>query len=119
MKPPIIVDNRGDVGILKSVESAEKSLEPIDVLNSEYVIYDSEGRLLKASVEEKKVSSVFGVPVHRESVVLSPVDQEPAHEDDLRRVLIRFLGKVSKSTEALEDYSLEQLIDRAREFGGE
>ncbi len=43
---PIIVDNYGDVLVFKSVDDALVYLEPIDVLNNEYIAFDAEGRLL-------------------------------------------------------------------------
>ena len=47
MKPPIIIDEHGDVEVYNSVEEAAMNLEAIDVENNEYIAYDSEGRLLR------------------------------------------------------------------------
>lgn len=46
MKPPIIVNEHGDVMIFASKSSAEIYLETIDVENGEYQAYDSEGTQL-------------------------------------------------------------------------
>ncbi len=46
MTPPIVIDENGDVSLYRSVEAAARALEPIDVKNSEYVAYDSEGFVL-------------------------------------------------------------------------
>lgn len=48
INPPVIADNHGDLLIFESVSKAEAYIEAIDVLNNEYVLYDSEGRLLDA-----------------------------------------------------------------------
>ena len=46
MTPPIIVNENGDVTLYQSAETAARALEPIDVKNNEYVVYDSEGFVL-------------------------------------------------------------------------
>ena len=46
VKPPVVIDENGDVSLYWSVEAAARALEPIDVKNSEYVAYDSEGFVL-------------------------------------------------------------------------
>ena len=41
MRPPIVIDEHGDISIFPSVEAAARYMEPIDVRNNEYVAYDS------------------------------------------------------------------------------
>lgn len=48
MKPPIIVDEHGDIEAYASLEEAALAMEPIDVSNGEYCIYDSTGDVLCA-----------------------------------------------------------------------
>ena len=40
MKPPIIVSEHGDLAFYDCVDDAELELEPIDVENDEYVVFD-------------------------------------------------------------------------------
>ncbi|MUV14522.1 hypothetical protein [Noviluteimonas gilva] len=56
MRPPIIIDEHGDVSVFESVEAAARYIEPIDVRNNEYVAYDSAGYLLRLVPTEPRVS---------------------------------------------------------------
>jgi hypothetical protein len=53
--PPVVVDERGDVTLYRSIESAAFALEPIDVQNGEYVAYDSEGFILTLECQGPRV----------------------------------------------------------------
>ena len=57
MRPPIIVDNFGDVMFFESAHTAERYLEAIDVEHGEYVAYDSEGRLLQLTTSKDRVAA--------------------------------------------------------------
>ena len=46
MTPPIVIDENGDITLYQSAEAAGCALEPVDVQNGEYVVYDSEGFIL-------------------------------------------------------------------------
>jgi hypothetical protein len=104
MKPPIIVDNFGDTMIFESVEKAEKYIEPMDVINEEYVAYDSEGRLLQLIAE---------LPLH---VVLLAAESEPYHAHELRRLLADFFERIGISTNWLERASLHDLVMKGLEY---
>ncbi len=55
--PPIFVvptDGGGDLFVYFSVREAEGDLEPIDVANDEYQLFDVEGRELLASVKGRR-----------------------------------------------------------------
>ena len=41
MLAPIVIDEHGDVSFYPDVALAARALEPIDVLNNEYIAYDS------------------------------------------------------------------------------
>lgn len=108
MQPPIIVDNRGDVLIFDSVGKAERYLEPIDIRNQEYVIYDSEGHRLAGVVEKHFLA---------ERVKLLPASETGMAADELRRVLIGFLEQVgSRQERPLAESSLEGLLKEALRF---
>lgn len=105
MKPPIIVNNRGDVGIFETIEAAERYLEPIDIRHGEYVILDSEGRQLEGVIATRLLN---------EFVKLQPAPKSGADPEALRQVLIGFLSRVDNLPEdALSLRSLPQLITDA------
>lgn len=59
MKTPIVVYENGDVSLFDSVESAEQALEPLDVANSEYRIFDGDGNELNGSTEQTPAKGLF------------------------------------------------------------
>ena len=101
-KPPIIADNRGDLCVFETVAQAESYMEPVDVRNGEYVVFDSEGRLLVPVVASNG---------NRERTVLKSAESVPAHEKALRDALVRFLAKTRSASPSPEKMSLAQLLD--------
>jgi len=101
-KPPIIADNRGDLCVFETVAQAESYMEPVDVRNGEYVVFDSEGRLLVPVVASNG---------NRERTVLKSAESIPAHEKALRDALVRFLAKTRSASPSPEKMSLAQLLD--------
>jgi len=75
MRPPIVIDEHGDISLSPSVEAAARYIEPIDVRNNEYVVYDSTGYLLQLVPTEPVVS----IPDYR-----SELPQEDQLEQALR-----------------------------------
>jgi hypothetical protein len=108
LKPPIIVDNYGDMMVFESLTKAESYLEPIDIRNGEYIVFDSGGHILKQSV----IKDFKG----RERVALTLEQDYKWEGDKLKTVLIRFLSQVLKSNQSLETLSLEQLVEMIIEF---
>jgi hypothetical protein len=103
MKPPIIVYEPGDASIFESVGSAEAYLEPIDVKNNEYVAYDSEGRLLRLSATNFKVT-------------IASAEPEATHMLELRKILSDFLAHKGAPQEWLQIASLQELVTKALEY---
>lgn len=104
IKPPIIVDERGDTKVYKSIEDAEMDLEVIDVQNGEYVAYDSEGRLLTV------------IPISPYRVAIASTEQEPNHIDELHAILFRFLLHLGFSADWLKRASLQDLVVQASKY---
>lgn len=101
MKAPIIVEERGgDMTFFDSVTKAEQSLEAIDVENGEYVVYDSEGRLLELRTISKK------------RVVIQPAEAEPMHANELSTKLIRCFSRMGFSAGNFDHATLEMLIGK-------
>lgn len=107
MQPPIIVDGEGDVLLFDSVKKAEQYLEPIDVRNNRYVVYDAEGRILRGEI----VRQFLAVRVK-----LVPVSEAGAATAALRHVLIEFLRRTGGSSRKLEELSLQELFSEMMRF---
>ena len=113
MKAPIIVNEHGDVSIFESVEYAEQYLEPIDVKNEEYVVYDSKGHLLQLSVSQKELLSIFGGIELIEAVRISPVGSGSGSSSELRKLLIKFFRETKTGVEKSDLLSLRELVDES------
>jgi hypothetical protein len=104
MKPPITIDDHGDINIFETIEEAEKYVEPIDARRGDFVAYDSEGRLLRSQIVKR---GLLGPRVK-----LEPTETVPKHASALRARLIGFLSKLGESRPLLEADSLDGLITR-------
>lgn len=100
MRPPIIVNEHGDVQIFEVVGHAEIALEAIDVRNDEYAAYDSDGRRLAITVCDRD-----------DQVRISGDENSVTGRDELKTVLSVFLMRTGDS-EAVKEMSLQELIER-------
>jgi hypothetical protein len=103
MKPPIFVDENGDTAVFLKVEDAEVYLEPIDVENEEYVAYDSEGTLLELLPTKPRITIRSTSP---------PRMCVP----ELRQALCGMLSYSGVSEDWLKDASLEEIVEKAKDF---
>lgn len=104
MNPPLIVLEGRDVGLFASEEALTLKLEPPDVREGVYTVFDSRGRRVELGVEAGDL----------EAVLVTSIELEPAHEDELRAGLIS--GLVAGFGEApgnLERLPLSELVDLA------
>jgi len=83
-------------------------MEPVDVKNKEYVVFDSQGRLLEALVS--------GIGKGRERVVLRSSDQAPKHQSELRDTLINYLSETGELKAKLEACRLDELVKKGLRF---
>jgi len=106
MNPPIVVVS-DDVDVFETVSDAARNLEAVDVRKGKLRIYDRDGRPIRALIRKRLLAEVVEL---EESNDLPRVDE-------LRDVLIRFLG-VSEQTpkSTLEAFSLNELLDRAMKY---
>lgn len=105
-RPPIILDENGDILMYASVEDACHKLEAIDVLDGAYMLFDSEGFRLDAEVSGYDV------------VGMSVVSDEP-QRDDLALRLRRFVVAVGPDRIGLPDAEsapLDRLIPAVFSF---
>jgi hypothetical protein len=109
MKPPIIIDENGSLDFFKSVDDAERYLEPIDVRNQEYIAYDSEGRRLELRVEEEVCAGLLGLGRSTtERVRITQLEEVPTHAEELKKTLRASLQKLGVPLESL--HSLCDLV---------
>jgi hypothetical protein len=111
MKPPIIVDAKGDLLVFDSVETMLTYLEAIDVRNQEYTAYDSEGRLLQLGVAKTRV--FFGLLEGHEVVSLESEEATPSHASELRACVSDFLIRVGVDRAWVAQASQSQLVEKA------
>lgn len=97
MRPPIVIDEHGDISFFLSVEAAARYIEPIDVRNNEYVAYDSAGFLLQLVATEPVVS----IPGYLSDI---------PHQEQLAQTLRSFLDRSSSAKMPAEATSLEGLL---------
>lgn len=98
IRPPIIVDARGDLLVFHSVNAAERELSPSDIREGHYpVAYDADGRKLRIEVKvrERKILGLF--PDVKEWVEVAAVEHIPTHEQTLREFLLRFIRPTGAS----------------------
>lgn len=85
VKPPIILYNWGDVEVFASVDQLEQHLEPIDIENGEYLLFDSEARILEVLV------------VGETKVVVRPATSESRFQAQLTHMLSWFLKRAKNA----------------------
>ncbi len=99
MKPPIYLDNRGDVWIFPDVGAALAWVEPVDVKNSEYRAYDADGRRISLFV--------------RGGEVAYSVEAEPEHVTELESCLRKFFKADPKAPDVR---TLAELVAISRNY---
>jgi hypothetical protein len=104
MEMPIIVHNKGDVLVFETVEAAQGYIEPVDVINNEYVAYDNDGRLLRISVASKN------------KILIKQDETMPTHAQELSRVLKYFFERIGVDPTWLKQASLQDLIVKSLDY---
>ncbi|TWU06727.1 hypothetical protein CA54_51260 [Symmachiella macrocystis] len=112
VKPPIILYENGNVEFFGNLSDVICYVEPIDILNHEYVIYDSEGRIITLEVVNDR--SAYGY-YNLERVVLK--SEGELLPKQLRENLIPFFARVLKD-EGMSSKPLEELIHIGIDFFG-
>jgi len=86
MKPPVILDNRGDLLVFENSGEALAYAEAVDVEDGEYEAFDSEGRMLT-------LGTTPGGRYGRKRVVILDAEEQPLHQEELRVKLLSFLRR--------------------------
>jgi hypothetical protein len=90
MKPPIILDNRGDLSVFQDPEEALAYAEVVDVEAGEYKAFDAEGRLLTLGTGP-------GGRYGNKKVIIVGVEERPDHQQELRNTLVDFMRRAGAS----------------------
>ena len=115
---PVIVDDNGDVDFFASIEDAELYLEPWAV-EEDFIVYDSEGRLLELRVERRESPFFFGLSkTVVDHVVIEAVEDQPNHAPQLRATLLTFLERVGISLDNSHVLPIRELVRRGVEHVG-
>jgi hypothetical protein len=96
--PPIIINQKGDIELRETISDAELELEPIDVANNEYTVFDSRGLVLVPIICDDRI--------HVRLVESSPPELRPSELEHILRDLFSDLGEERTS---IPDHELQQL----------
>lgn len=115
MRAPIIVTEDGELEFFRSAARLAQHCEPIGVQEGPILAFDSEGRRLRVFTREYDRPVLFGTfKVRDERVEVEAEEEEPTHADELRRVLVEFLGgRGLLPVESAEGTPLQALLERA------
>lgn len=116
MREPIVVSENGDINIFDSWAAARTSMEPADVRNNEYMVFDADGCRLSLTIETRR-RRVFGVfSVALEEVVLESVDEDPRHRETLSLLLRGYLKNIGCAIPGGQDLPLEDLLSEVARY---
>jgi hypothetical protein len=80
VKPPIVVSEPGNIDLFKSVQEAERYLEPPNVEDGETIVHDSEGRRLSLEIVEEPSIKLLGLAINSiEKVRIGREESLPIH----------------------------------------
>jgi len=100
MKLPIILSNFGDVLVFATIARAIQYIEPIDVVNREYVAFDGEGRILEITY-----SKMGGISIE-------PGEDTPSHAEDLQAILRAFFRAIGLDEAWITTAQLAELVEK-------
>jgi hypothetical protein len=95
LKPPIVIDARGDLLVFASQAAAERELSPEDIRAGAYpAAYDIEGRLLRVEVQLRERRILGVLRDVKETVRIVAYEHIPTHDLALKQLLARFIAPV-------------------------
>ncbi len=105
MKPPIIICDGMDISFFNSLEVAQISIEPTDVNNNLYTIYDSTGLLLHPVVIDDPIYDVVRI-----------YTTDELRKNELFETLVEFYSEIGHEKKVLETMNLPQLIEIGKAY---
>lgn len=106
---PIIVIDSGDVSLFADIKDAELYLEPDDVKQNAYEIFNRNGDLLNPIILKKSKKTLFGTFV-KESIQIMPYIPNINNKEYLLELLFKFCDNVK--IEVPKGINLNNLVDR-------
>lgn len=106
---PIIVIDSGDVSLFADIKDAELYLEPDDVKQNAYEIFNRNGDLLNPIILKKSKKILFGTFV-KESIQIMPYIPNINNKEYLLELLFKFCDNVK--IEVPKGINLNNLVDR-------
>jgi hypothetical protein len=108
MKEPIFVYEPIDLDVFETVEKAELKIEPVDVKNSSFIYYDSEGKILTAYVER----DAKGI----EKTRIRDGNDGEYDTSNLKHIIFQFLDHLGYSNADLKKMELPALVRESLKF---
>ena len=106
---PLYVDEHGDISTYDDLHDAECSLEVVDVLNKEFVVYDANAHLLTLEI----VSRFWGP----DKVRIREPDKPIRQEKEFRRVLEQYLAECEQvEIQSLSRMTVDELAQSVRRW---
>jgi hypothetical protein len=121
MNPPIIIVEGLSLYIFNDIQKAQNYMEPIDVENNEFSVYDRFGNLLKPKIEYNQHQTRFlwfSRKVWREEVILEKSDPPIRKDELLREILTKNLTNFEFDDQWLSNATLDELVMKALEIHG-
>lgn len=119
MSSYLLVFEHGDLTAFRTVEDAERYLEPEDVARNEYAVFDATGRVFSLRGASTVVARLWGLwkVSHRSVKIEGGASSAP---DELRERLTKYLVRSGSaaSAAALQTVSLDKLADQAIKIAG-
>lgn len=106
---PIIIINSGDVSLFVDIKDAELYLEPDDVKQNAYEIFNRNGDLLNSIILKKSKKFLFGT-FAKESIQIIPYIPNINNKEYLSELLFKFCDNVK--IEVPKGINLNNLVDR-------
>ena len=106
---PIIIIDGGDVSLFANIKDAELYLEPDDVKQNTYEIFNRNGDLLNLIILKNSKKFLFGTFV-KESIQIMPYIPNINNKEYLSELLFKFCDNVK--IEVPKGINLNNLVDR-------
>ena len=106
---PIIIIDSGDVSLFVDIKEAELYLEPDDVKQNAYEIFNRNGDLLNSIILKKSKKFLFGT-FAKESIQIIPYIPNINNKEYLSELLFKFCDNVK--IEVPKGINLNNLVDR-------
>ena len=105
----IIVNDNGDISFFANIKDAELYLEPDDIKQNFYEIFNRNGDLLKPIILKNSKKFLFGTFV-KESIQIMPYIPNINNKEYLLELLFKFCDNVK--IEVPKGINLNNLVDR-------